>query len=135
MAQLLLLPPTDRQLTAPLPLFFPSSCPLCCREKEDVAELLLPLVMDTDLSMEVSSIAALSLALIYQGTANGDAVEAILQVGRWVVWVGRWVGGLACLGEGKGGGVGVGVLRWRPSCRWGVVIWEGGEAGGVGRGC
>ena len=116
MAQLLLLPPTDRQLTAPLPLFFPSSCPLCCREKEDVAELLLPLVMDTDLSMEVSSIAALSLALIYQGTANGDAVEAILQVGN-------------------GGGVGGGVLRWRPSCRWGVVIWEGGEAGGVGRGC
>ncbi len=31
---------------------------------------------------QVSSIAALSLALVYQGTANGDAVEAILQVGR-----------------------------------------------------
>jgi 26S proteasome regulatory subunit N1 len=96
------------------------------REKEEVAELLLPLIMDTDLSMEVggrggtplqllaccspwfwdtfvaprlklshtsaakppsqtfllpqvSSIAALSLGLIYQGTANGDAVEAVLQ--------------------------------------------------------
>ncbi|EFN53700.1 hypothetical protein CHLNCDRAFT_25435, partial [Chlorella variabilis] len=49
------------------------------REKEEVAELLLPLIMDTDISMEVSSIAALSLALVYQGTANGDAVEAILQ--------------------------------------------------------
>ncbi|KAL4435475.1 hypothetical protein ABPG77_006237 [Micractinium sp. CCAP 211/92] len=49
------------------------------REKEEVAELLLPLVMDTDLSVEVSSIAALSLALVFQGTANGDAVEAVLQ--------------------------------------------------------
>ena len=29
---------------------------------------------------QVSSIAALSLGLIYQGTANGDAVEAVLQV-------------------------------------------------------
>lgn len=46
-----------------------------------MAELLLPLVMDTDLSMEVSSIAALALALVFQGTANGDAVEAVLQVG------------------------------------------------------
>ena len=90
---------------------FPAPSSLLCREKEEVAELLLPLVMDTDLSMEVSSIAALSLALIYQGTANGDAVEAILQVGGGVV-VGYvlWKSGLCglfwwCLGvwgRGKG---------------------------------
>ncbi|KAI3425164.1 hypothetical protein D9Q98_008935 [Chlorella vulgaris] len=49
------------------------------REKEEVAELLLPLVMDTELSMEVSSMAALALALVYQGSAHGDAVEAVLQ--------------------------------------------------------
>lgn len=35
--------------------------------------------------MQVSSIAALSLGLVYQGTANGDAVEAVLQVG----WAGQ----------------------------------------------
>jgi hypothetical protein len=29
---------------------------------------------------QVSSIAALSLALVYQGSGSGDAVEAILQV-------------------------------------------------------
>ena len=54
-----------------------------------MAELLLPLVLDGDLSMEVASIAALALGLVYQGTAHGDSVEAILQV-------------RACQGVGKG---------------------------------
>lgn len=45
-----------------------------------MAELLLPLVLDGEAPMEVAATAALALGLVYQGTANGDAVEAILQV-------------------------------------------------------
>lgn len=69
-----------------------------CREKEEVAELLLPLVLDGEAPMEVAATAALALGLVYQGTANGDAVEAVLQV-SWVgwkavgnAWDGQWLG-------------------------------------------
>eukprot|EP00887_Chlorella_sp_A99_P000106 scaffold16.g106.t1 len=43
------------------------------REKAEVAELLLPLVLDTELSMEVGGVAALALGLVFQGSANGEA--------------------------------------------------------------
>jgi 26S proteasome regulatory subunit N1 len=49
------------------------------RRKVDVAELMLPLLMDTDLTMEVAGTAALALGLSHVGTADGEAVEAILQ--------------------------------------------------------
>lgn len=47
--------------------------------REDVSELLMPLVSDTGLSMELSSIAALSVGLINVGTCNGDITSTILQ--------------------------------------------------------
>lgn len=49
------------------------------RSKEEVAELLLPTVMDTEVSIEAAGLAALAVALSFAGTASGDAVEAILQ--------------------------------------------------------
>jgi len=48
--------------------------------REDVMELLTPIVSDTKLSMELSSYAALSLGMIFAGTCNGDISSAILQV-------------------------------------------------------
>lgn len=50
------------------------------RAKAEVAELLLPTVMDPDASMEAAGLAALAVSLSFAGTASGDAVEAILQV-------------------------------------------------------
>ncbi|KAJ3200893.1 proteasome regulatory particle base subunit, partial [Dinochytrium kinnereticum] len=47
--------------------------------REDVMELLLPLVSDLGLSMELSSLAALSLGLIFVGTCHGDITSTILQ--------------------------------------------------------
>ena len=43
-------------------------------------DLLLPLVGDTDASMEPSALAALALGLVHVASAQEDAVEAILQV-------------------------------------------------------
>lgn len=47
--------------------------------KEEIHELLSPLVTDTGLSMEIASLAALSLGMTYNGTTNGDIVSSILQ--------------------------------------------------------
>lgn len=47
--------------------------------REEVLDLLLPLVTDTGLTMELSSVAALSLGLVYIGTCNGDITSSILQ--------------------------------------------------------
>ncbi|KAJ1568792.1 proteasome regulatory particle base subunit, partial [Cladochytrium tenue] len=47
--------------------------------REDLAELLLPVVSDSALSMELSSLAALSLGLIFVGTCHGDIASTILQ--------------------------------------------------------
>ena len=47
--------------------------------RADVLDLLLPLVSDTTLTMEVSSMAALSLGLVFAGSCNGDIVSTILQ--------------------------------------------------------
>jgi 26S proteasome regulatory subunit N1 len=47
--------------------------------KEDLLEVLLPIVTDTSLEMQLSAMAALSLGLIFVGTANGDVLDAIIQ--------------------------------------------------------
>jgi len=47
--------------------------------REDLKELLLPMVDDIALTMEVSSIAALSLGMIFVGSANTDITESICQ--------------------------------------------------------
>ncbi|KAI9787222.1 MAG: proteasome regulatory particle base subunit [Geoglossum umbratile] len=47
--------------------------------KEELLELLLPMVTDTSLDMQISAIAALSLGLIFVGSSNGDVNEAIVQ--------------------------------------------------------
>ncbi len=48
-----------------------------------VNDLLLPLVGDTDASMETSALAALALGLVHVASAQEDAVEAILQVSQF----------------------------------------------------
>ncbi|KAK3716202.1 proteasome regulatory particle base subunit [Vermiconidia calcicola] len=47
--------------------------------KEDLLEVLLPLVTDTSLEMQISAMAALSLGLIFVGSAQSDVSEAIIQ--------------------------------------------------------
>ncbi|KAF2083439.1 26S proteasome non-ATPase-like protein regulatory subunit 2 [Saccharata proteae CBS 121410] len=47
--------------------------------KEDLLDLLIPIVSDTTLDMEVSAMAALSLGLIFVGSAQSDVSEAIIQ--------------------------------------------------------
>ncbi|ORZ16276.1 armadillo-type protein [Absidia repens] len=47
--------------------------------REEVAELLLPIVSDTGLTMELSSVAALALGMVFVGTCHGDITSTILQ--------------------------------------------------------
>jgi 26S proteasome regulatory subunit N1 len=47
--------------------------------KEDLLDILLPIVMDSSLDMQLSSMAALSLGLVFVGSANSDVSEAIIQ--------------------------------------------------------
>jgi 26S proteasome regulatory subunit N1 len=47
--------------------------------REEVLELLLPIVSDTTVTMELSALAALSLGLVFVGTCNGDVASTILQ--------------------------------------------------------
>lgn len=47
--------------------------------KEDLLEVLLPLVTDTGLEMQISAMAALSLGMIFVGSAQSDVSEAIIQ--------------------------------------------------------
>ncbi|KAI9361204.1 armadillo-type protein [Zopfochytrium polystomum] len=47
--------------------------------REDLLELLLPLISDSALSMELASLAALSLGLIFVGSCHGDITSTILQ--------------------------------------------------------
>lgn len=49
------------------------------RAKEDVKEVLLPVIGNPDVSMELSSMAALAAGLCYAGTADGELVEIMLQ--------------------------------------------------------
>jgi len=46
--------------------------------KEDLLELLLPIVTDTSLDMQLSAMAALSLGMIFVGSANGDVTDALM---------------------------------------------------------
>lgn len=46
--------------------------------KEDVAELLLPILGDTSLDMQLSAMAALSLGMIFVGSANGEVTDALM---------------------------------------------------------
>lgn len=46
---------------------------------EEVLDLLLPLVSDTDLPLEVSSLASLALGHVFVGTCHGDITSGILQ--------------------------------------------------------
>ncbi|OTA36344.1 26S proteasome regulatory subunit rpn-1 [Hortaea werneckii EXF-2000] len=48
-------------------------------QKEDLLELLLPYVSDTSVDMQLSAMAALSLGLIFVGSAQSDVSEAIIQ--------------------------------------------------------
>jgi 26S proteasome regulatory subunit N1 len=47
--------------------------------REEISELLLPIVSDTTLSMELSSMAALSLGLVFVGSCDGEITSTILQ--------------------------------------------------------
>ncbi|KAF4310898.1 Proteasome/cyclosome regulatory subunit [Botryosphaeria dothidea] len=47
--------------------------------KEELLELLLPIVSDTSLDMKLSAMAALSLGMIFVGSAQSDVSEAIIQ--------------------------------------------------------
>jgi 26S proteasome regulatory subunit N1 len=46
--------------------------------KEELLELLLPIVSDTSLDMQLSAMAALSLGLIFVGSANGEVVDTLM---------------------------------------------------------
>lgn len=46
--------------------------------KEEVLEVLLPIVEDTSLEMQLSAMAALSLGLVFVGSANGRVSEVII---------------------------------------------------------
>lgn len=46
---------------------------------EEVLNLLLPLISDTEISLEVSCLASLALGHVFVGTCNGDITSAILQ--------------------------------------------------------
>ncbi|KAK9422677.1 putative 26S proteasome regulatory subunit [Seiridium unicorne] len=47
-------------------------------QKEEVLEILLPIITDSSQDMQISSMAALSLGLIFVGTSNSDISEAIV---------------------------------------------------------
>eukprot|EP00921_Rhytidocystis_pertsovi_P005417 GHVQ01009328.1.p1 GENE.GHVQ01009328.1~~GHVQ01009328.1.p1 ORF type:complete len:526 (-),score=74.58 GHVQ01009328.1:636-2102(-) len=47
--------------------------------REDVLEQLIPMIIDTSYSIELSAMAAVTLGLIYVGSCNQDVAEAILQ--------------------------------------------------------
>ncbi|PVV00234.1 hypothetical protein BB559_000008 [Furculomyces boomerangus] len=47
--------------------------------REDIADLLIPFICDTELSMELASMAALSAGLVCIGSCNGDVASSILQ--------------------------------------------------------
>ncbi|KAF1944370.1 26S proteasome regulatory complex, non-ATPase subcomplex, Rpn1 subunit [Clathrospora elynae] len=46
--------------------------------KEDLLALLLPIVTDTSLDMQISAMAALSLGMVFVGSANGDVTDALM---------------------------------------------------------
>lgn len=74
--------------------------------KEEVQELLVPVVIDSDISMEVAGFAALSLGLVFASTQQEDCVQAMLQVRA-----------ASCAPKAEWGYMGVGGVggsRWGP---------------------
>ncbi|KZT28119.1 26S proteasome regulatory complex non-ATPase subcomplex Rpn1 subunit [Neolentinus lepideus HHB14362 ss-1] len=51
----------------------------CASHREDILALLLPHVADDGVSMEIASLAALALGLIFVGSGNGEVAGTILQ--------------------------------------------------------
>lgn len=49
------------------------------RTREDLQEIFIPKIVDTDLSLKESAYAALSLGLSFVGQCNGEVAEAIIQ--------------------------------------------------------
>jgi len=47
--------------------------------KQELLEILLPVISDTSLDMQISAMAALSLGLVFVGSANSDVSEVIIQ--------------------------------------------------------
>ncbi|RUS34049.1 armadillo-type protein, partial [Jimgerdemannia flammicorona] len=47
--------------------------------RQEISELLLPVVSDAGLSMEISSLAALALGMVFVGSCDGDITSTILQ--------------------------------------------------------
>jgi 26S proteasome regulatory subunit N1 len=47
--------------------------------KEELLELLVPMVTDTSLDMQLSAMAALTLGMVFVGSSNSDVSEAIIQ--------------------------------------------------------
>lgn len=47
--------------------------------KEELLELLVPIVTDTSLDMQISAMAALTLGMVFVGSSNSDVSEAIIQ--------------------------------------------------------
>jgi 26S proteasome regulatory subunit N1 len=47
--------------------------------RQEVLDLLLPLVSDTGLSMEIAALASLALGMTFVGTCHGDITSTILQ--------------------------------------------------------
>lgn len=48
--------------------------------REEIEELLIPLVMDADTPIELAGFAALSIGLVFLGTCKQECIEAISQV-------------------------------------------------------
>jgi 26S proteasome regulatory subunit N1 len=48
-------------------------------EKDAILDVLLPIVQDTSVDMKLSAMAALSLGLVFVGSAQGDVLQAIIQ--------------------------------------------------------
>lgn len=49
-------------------------------QREEVMATLLPYVVDEDVTMEISSLAALALGFVFVGSENGEITGTILQV-------------------------------------------------------
>ena len=47
--------------------------------KAQVLDLLLPLVSDTNVPIDIASMASLALGMVFVGSCNGDIVSAVLQ--------------------------------------------------------
>lgn len=48
-------------------------------QREEAVDLLFPLVTDTDVPMNISSLATLAIGQIMAGTCNGDLASHVLQ--------------------------------------------------------